>query len=504
MITFRNSVAPRCVANTAKAWTLPEDCALSKVSIDSTMMRVCAQKARSRNPESRSQKRGSQFRGSTLLARSLFFKIFPLAVLLLFLYPKYVALQIGPLGLNPFKLLTLLLYPFVMIWVIFLNKSLRATVGIVLFSTFWLLRLVSDILGDNTYYSVQSTLRDFIYGGIYFYAALAYFDQRHAIIEQSFRSAITWGVGLVALAALWEHYGRNYLSRELISGMSLQLNEAYQRTLEIIKLRDGFFRSQAFYTHPIVLGQFSVIAVGIGTIFMFQINTKLRGTIILALALIIAWSTGSRSAYLASLAVVSVFFMSTSLRHSLRAATSIWLGMLTAIYFGDQISDLLAGLLGGRTRTEISSSLARQQMWVGGWDALDVRPFFGFGSGQSVFHAGFFSYEHNIWTVDDMFLTFLVDYGIAGASIFLVIISLAVLFGIPSASRQDRGLGDQVRTVALIGLAGLLVSFKATSIPEALPWVYLFLGMLYARPLRAVASRTKGRQPAPLRQRHNF
>jgi O-antigen ligase len=132
----------------------------------------------------------------------------------------------------------------------------------------------------------------------------------------------------------------------------------------------------------------------------------------------------------------------------------------------------------GRTTSETISTEGREVMVRNGIGLADARPSFGYGAGTSAQEAGLYEANH-VLTIDNLYLSMLVEFGYVGVVLFIVFILTIVISGVKAAATRPG-----VERYMCLGLAAMVVGIGtgqiALSIQENLFFVHLAGGVFFA------------------------
>ncbi|BBO99521.1 O-antigen ligase family protein [Sulfuriferula nivalis] len=201
----------------------------------------------------------------------------------------------------------------------------------------------------------------------------------------------------------------------------------FQAALTLSRLRDGFFRSQSTFEHPLLLAEFSAMAVCFGLAAMLWTNKSLAfrvlGTITLIGAIAAAFLSGSRSALVTVAAggsmVSMLWFFSpkqqiTSGKSALRKLSFI-MTLIAALAIALPAVTLLSQ---GKSKSEVTSTAARVQMLKLGIPSIEQYPLLGTGPGTGGMVAGILT-GSGVRTLDNYFLAIAIESGVPAILLLL-------------------------------------------------------------------------------------
>lgn len=395
-------------------------------------------------------------------------------------WPKYLSVDIGPARLSPTNLLIFGLgIALVAIWSIRASQGERVTsVGRIILAGFiliWLLRFFSDLSAPDYVRALFLTLRDFIWTAFPFLIVFRLAGGREGITGVT--KVLIASCLFLAIVGIAERLSGVSAANWIFAHLPISVPDDYANMLLRDKTRDGSFRIQSVMAHPLLAGEVfsALIPVCMAGVVLFRRTWRSISTGALLLAVCALIFTGSRSSLIAAAAGAGFYSFASVAR-----SANIWMrvfgtaamgvGMLVGVPLA---MATVAELRAGQTAAEIQSSGWRDQMWALGTPAISQQPYFGHGDGQSLEIAGI--KVGSGLTVDDYYLTQLLDFGYVNLFIFLSFISLVILVGAFAGPRSPEG-------VAFAALAGgviaILVGQKATSIFEGMGVLYLFAGII--------------------------
>jgi O-Antigen ligase len=269
--------------------------------------------------------------------------------------------------------------------------------------------------------------------------------------------------------------------------------------------RDGAYRVKSLFAHPIILAQNAAALAPL----LFVFATRWKGAIIRICALglllctpVIIYSTQARSGVIVLFVAAVCYYWFSILTvpgHSsermkrLIPAVIISASVLTLSY------GILEQLIEGRTGTEAQSSLGREQMISRGLDETTRSPIFGYGKGLSVFKAGLVGIR-NSRTIDNFYLSTMIDFGFIGIALLLAIYLSVILAGLRAANCATNEFDRGFIVAMTSATAGLLPGLYVISSWDSTIIIYLTAGIVasVSRPRAARRQiRSMGRFPQP-------
>lgn len=426
------------------------------------------------------------FRRTTLL----------LLTVTLFLWPKYFVF--AP-SVSPFTLAVLVSFGVVLLLGFAGGlggsiPSVGAGISIVLFSLFYGVRFGTDLNSVSVSESLYSDLRDFALSGMLFVISMILARYPNSL-EQVARW-ICWCAIAIATVAFIERALAESLPRIILNYLPIKLDAQFLAMLTADNTRDLSFRAQGIFTHPIVLGEITAAMLPVAVSVFLDDRKKRMVPVLATMGCLLAVAlSGSRAAMIALLVGITCqagLLLITSRKQLIWATALISLPLLTLaapIAFGK-----ISGLAAGQSAAERLSSDIRDLQWERGMPALEKRPLFGHGAGRAVELAGVQGRFGVGLTIDDFYLSMLLDVGIVGTAIFaLFILSLVVV--VLSSNVSDRR--RKISVGYLSGIVSIILCQKGVSLTEGMAYLYFFAGLLLAKEVRPIASRVPVRMVTP-------
>lgn len=262
----------------------------------------------------------------------------------------------------------------------------------------------------------------------------------------------------------------------------------FQKALALSRVRDGFFRAQGTFEHPLLLAEFAAMSVcfGLSTFLWKNKNASFRllGFLTFIAALVTALLTGSRSP-LISISVASSFIFvlwfygndkardkSKAGLRKLLALTTFSVVMLFSI-------PVFTILIKGGSKLEETSTSVRIFMLEQGWQSIKSNPLLGIGPGTSGSVAGILS-GSGVSTLDNYFLAVAIESGLLALTLLL----LTLLFPIWVIFNQLMSNDNTINRSFLSSVMGFLI---VTVLVHAVFWMpynlffaFIFTGMALA------------------------
>lgn len=261
------------------------------------------------------------------------------------------------------------------------------------------------------------------------------------------------------------------------------LTQGYVQSALTEKVRD-VYRVQAAFLHPLVLAEYIVVFFPV-LIFAHKVKifgrfTNLYSLCAVPLAFYVLWRTGSRSgmmclaAELAALVTIR-FFHDVGKVRSGSAVIRVFVFVLVGVIALPFAYERFDSVVFGTTESEAMSTMARLSQLESGVDALSSSPVFGYGVGNSVNYASSENDKTQELSVDNYYLTVVVESGVPGLLLFVF-----MLFRFLRRSRRvDRNWKISLYSLAVsYSIVGLLSFNVILSIYELYPFVFLLLGLM--------------------------
>lgn len=347
-------------------------------------------------------------------------------------------------------------------------------------ATYGLLRIASSF---SSHAPVASFLA-IAWEWVWFYAPffVTIFVMREDGVRELFIKIICLLILVIATLAIYERFsGVNPLVRfATVSDESAGLVAA----LNLSRLRDGVFRAQATFEHPLMLAEFAAVATAFSLGQLFLGNGKgmrLLGAFAFLAGITAAFLSGSRVAFVSLALVVGIVAFATAIRadttRKVSTAVATRLFVIIAICVVVILAiPLLEILLQGRTSTEASSSAGRAQMLKAGIPAMMESPFFGSGYGQAVSIAGVHG-TGGLLSLDNYLLAVGIDSGVPALFMFLAVFLIPVWMAFKRITEKTGS--EQVFLIsAMAALMGLLVVRLILGIPYNLVFVFVIAGLV--------------------------
>lgn len=344
---------------------------------------------------------------------------------------------------------------------------------------FALLRIVSAFGSPTPVFAFLGVVWEVVYYFSPFLIAILVFTTED-VRERVARTLLAVTLVIACIAVAERVLGFNPISRYAPVVDDLVL------ALSLSRFRDGVFRAQGTFEHPLMLAEFASMACAFGLSYLLIASTA--GLRLLAAAGLLA---GLASAYLSGSRVanvsVVVAFLTVLVVWAVRARaarpqqTAVITRLFIALVLGILAVlavPLVQALVEGRTLSEASSSSARLQMIKYGVPAIFDAPFFGHGIGEAIRLAGVHG-TANILTLDNYLLLVGIESGLFALLLFLALFLLPGWMIFKHVTDQPGS--DHAFLIATLGTLLSLLSVRLIlSIPYNMVFVYLLAGMAVA------------------------
>lgn len=408
------------------------------------------------------------------------------AVFMSVLWPRYIFFSLGGPHVNPQTLSVLASLGVIAFWFAYspefsakFRRVLFDASGVGALAVVWLSwRLLASAAGEFPLASVIEYVRDIFYVSSFLLigCSLATYDDGPKWLLR-----VVVGAGFIAaLAGLIEAFmQKNYFVQFASGGDSQAVADAL-KTIMLDKTRDGSYRVQSTFEHPIAFAQFIAAIIPLGTYFAFYEKRtfwRIVGFLVVPIGFVAIVKSGSRAG-LVSVAVAFAFIMaffwlrgmvSKGIKRGVAIiAMPVFLVGVGLVYF------VVRELVIGRSSLEAGSSSVRLKMLQDSITALTDSPVWGFGHGMAVSKAGVVSGYTGVATLDSHLLNIALDSGYVGLTLFLAIICLFAVKGGLAATRLPGSDGAQVGMI-VAGVLALVATFVGLSIPSNMTLLWLFI-----------------------------
>ena len=407
------------------------------------------------------------------------------------LWPRYVYLPVGGFGANPYTIgnIVALIGGFVLL---FRDSRLytkwrvgitRAAMVATLFASYVVWRLVCDLMGETPYKSTMDTLRDAAYTmSPFVIGSVMFLDRR----SRETVPIILCGCAAVASAlGIYEHIAE----QSIVMASGIARFAVDENPVELIStwggVRDGGYRAASVFVHPLVFGQFVAALTPVAVVLLLKGKGVVRMVALAQIALApgAIYASGTRSPVFVLLAGMAAFASLTICVRRSSAIAKIGL-LLSLVVIGASIylwaGDYFNELVAGRSEDEIQSSEGRRDMIDVGMSVAESSPIFGFGDGLAPSKAGLSDAANGSLTIDNTYLSVMLDFGYVGLAIFVALSGAIVRLGMRSAAKAA-SLEDRRLSIALAStIVAILVGQYVLSISSNLSLFYLAAGYFVA------------------------
>ncbi len=404
-------------------------------------------------------------------------------IMLSIIWPRYA--QIPGLGISPFYILGLVG------WVLFASlllfhkrygqQLMSAAAGnalpIALFVAWLLWRLISSALGDIPSYSIGESLRDIVYLGPLLPAALILSTQPHATRTLLRIVIVATAVALV-IAFLEQQTGRTVGQ---IFNMGVSGTSQFQAEMLRPSYRGGGLRSKSVFYHPIVFAQYLAWVL---PLLVCSLGEKIGAAykFVAMVCLVVVWValawTDARSGLVGAIAALGIYVALIMVQ---RARLGIGAGILVLTFSGLVLfmlagfaQDMIQDITLGRDSTEFGSTQVRLLMLEIGLNNIQASPLWGFGDGRAASFVGNFTGSGPFATIDNFYLSTLLNNGWIGLLIMLAAWGMLMLSSIKAAI----ALRHPIDAALAAGIISLAITFSIVSLTDSISLLLISLGSL--------------------------
>lgn len=348
---------------------------------------------------------------------------------------------------------------------------------------FW--RFASSFSSPAPLYSLIQVIWEVFYYYAFFFLGYLFFasdrlrDRQHHVM--------LWLMVAIAAFACFERVvGKNYLV------LLAPRNEEFSSIVNSMgssRIRDGQFRSQGTFEHPLLLAEFSAIAACFAMAYVVwpakSIFRKTLAVFALCGALVSAYLSGSRSAYISLAvgmgAVVVLRAFGPRIGKSLASmvfARRLTIMLLAALALVAALA-VLPFLARGNSIADQASSEGRLVMLQMGLPVIERSPLFGEGPGTGAALAGL-RVRSDLVTLDNYLLAITLESGVPALVLF---VGIFVVPAWRSFLTVTEGAGEAAPFLAAV--CGAMLAVLATRVilwmPFNLSFIYLFAGVALAQ-----------------------
>lgn len=415
------------------------------------------------------------------------------ALLLIFaLWPSYMIFKFGQLpALDGRRLivgLSIVLTFYLLVSRSSVAKSLLHPEPGPLKTGFWIvtffvvLRLASCFVSESTIYSLTRVAWDiFYYYSMFFVAALFFQDEK---FQERFGRTLIFTVVLIGCYVILERI----LERNILAdhAPSTQEYEDLAIAMQQGRIRDGNYRAQGTFEHPLVMAEFMAAAFCFGLATVLWPKSKIEslfGWLAILIAPIAIWFSGTRAGLFAlfgGLGVVILlrFFAAQKKSNSYGKSMRKFAFLVVATGALAVITPTALWVAEGRSARESGSTQVRLLMLKLATPAIKESPFLGTGPGTAGAVAGIRT-GSGVSTLDSHLLALTVESGIPALIAFLLLLLYPVWVAF------DRLMSGTLRNprfvVATAGALTVVTMFRAILwIPYNLSIVFLMVAIALA------------------------
>lgn len=428
-----------------------------------------------------------------------------LALLLQFLWPRYLFLNVAGRGVSGYTAFTILLFLAALGSFVVrrgLQSNVLDTLGrskllVGLFILLWVWRLICDSFAGVMDGAAMNTLIDFLYLGSWFISGLIIFSDARMRASLPYIVAIS---GIVAaLVGLLEYRTGTPVSR-MYGFSSFAVGDAYKLDQIGADLqRGGGVRIRSLFSHPLVYGQVvgSMLPFALFLFLARRIRDKVLGLILGGAVIVSLIICNARSPWVVAAAGLLCFVA----LYLFDPRRKVRLFLAVIMLFGSTIAapiaiGLVDQLQSGRTQEEALSSGARTTQANRGMSALRESPVMGFGKGSAVEYAATLSYGGRRASVDNYYLTAAVESGYAGVGIFVLTLAIMFAQGLRAIYSAGEERARSLSCAAVSTLVALSSGLVVLSIQDSLSIIFSMAGFLAAASGAAFIARRQRRRAA--------
>lgn len=414
-----------------------------------------------------------------------------LLVLFINLWPAYIVYRFGGLpSVNPTKLAWLSLLMVGGFCILSCRDPMERLVRrckahpFMVFSVLFLFawRVLSSAMGEQPISQVLSLAVEVITCYIAFFVFLAILRDEKDVYRL---------LGLLILVAIVQALLASYeaaVKHTLFDRFIVLSAEDSATMLDTVreKFRDGHYRAQGTFEHPMVLAEFMAMMAPLAVAVFLSNPTRLlrwASAAFIPLAFIVILSSRSRVGVVVLVAAVLLAGALLLLPRGRnlgqeKANLSLLMAILLLPVFlivGYFALHEVTALVVGRSQGEMSSTMSRVMMLERGMPLIAANPFMGFGNGIGVVKLGFFDGVR--YNIDNYWLGIALDSGIPGLLAFLSIFGSGVLLGLKMYKQRADGAGMAAGFMA-IAILILLGCKTVLSIFSGLTLGYLLLAAI--------------------------
>ena len=353
------------------------------------------------------------------------FKLLCLYLLVVTIVPGYISFSVGLFELSTDRMFLMILLLLIVVGLFSFRKfrgnlkiNVRANKSIFLlvFSLLFF-QLLSVFTSVNPTYSFKRYLNFALLSGVPFMAVFSL--GRESLDFRFLGRVLTFAISTLVVICLVEWITEENVFSAFVDTDTL--NEFQQQQL-LEKVRGEARRIQGPFSHPLALGQFSVTII---PIFLY-LRRFLRGKTMISLSIallgMLMLLTRSRTVFIILLVSVCVYgyHYLRFHRHGIAVKAMVLITGLVVGVIGVSVIDptLLQEFFGGRELTQDTNRLTQVVM---AWPLILKNVWLGFGFGMGSQTLGFGTSQSEFGTIDNYFLTLVLDSGVIVLGIFMAI-----------------------------------------------------------------------------------
>jgi hypothetical protein len=364
-------------------------------------------------------------------------------------------------------------------------------VGTVLLVAYMMMRLASCFVSVSTFYSITQVVWESLYYYSMFFVGAILFS------KQNLQSWVVKVFMLLAIFIAFYTCIEWVIQKNILTRFASKDLVALQMALSTSRFRDGFFRAQGTFEHPLLLAEFAAMAVSfsLSAILWGGGNKTLRllGSIAFVFSIITAILTGSRSALLSVFgAIVFIlvvwFFSNDKARLKHKVITRKLLSFSSFLLISIIVFPIIALIVKGGSISETSSTAGRIYMLQLGWESIKSHVLLGTGPGTSGSVAGIVT-GAGINTLDNYFLAIVIESGVPAVIllVFFLMYSVWVLF---NKIMEDN---DSVNRIFLSAVMGSLLVTVLIHTILWMPYNFFFAFLLSGMALSSLSIKPKNK-----------
>ena len=400
------------------------------------------------------------------------------------IWPEYAVIVIGKLpGIN---LQRILIIGNVLLWIfgLIINPVYRSTLYlrlkthtgiIIVISLFFLWKYISVIPSSMMIKSIYAATNELIIWYLLFLIGLTVFVSPHQVWR--FISTIVFAGIVISLVGIYEAVTDKIFFAELVTVSSEYTKSALSHNL----VKDH--RIQATFANTLSFGQFMTIMLPLAitlTVKGKSIMIRLMAAVALLLGLIVIWLTQSRAPIVVVVLLLTFYVISKILKKIRRVRGIVYYRFVLVLIpvilvVVAMSSNILFTMFKGRTEIESISTLMRVSQLYYGVDTIIKQPLFGYGPALAAVEVGFGIGD--LPTIDNYYLTLMIESGIPALIIFIVIMGYFIRLGIRLLQSNNREISYLAGSI-VYALIGFTIYILVLSLKVNFPIVYLFMAML--------------------------